>query len=129
MALVVIVPITLHILKFKTHLDRETAAVSGLNNDKLIELASDPTSKRMPFAMSELEKRGIRAIPSLSSICDMLISDSASNRGTAMTLLGTLYPDVWSRTSKEGWSNRDSKEIWQSRVGMFFRDGGGANET
>jgi hypothetical protein len=123
MLVAILVRVTITMLKIKRDINRETSAVFQMNYEQLIEITRDPGSPRLGFAMGELERRGIRAIPSLSSICEMLVSDSAQNRGNAMVLLGTLYPEVWSRAKTEGWSNRDTKEMWQSRVELFFREG------
>ncbi len=117
-----IVRLTIYGFLFNRDLKSARHAVSLLSNDELKAIVSDPSSARLGFAMGELERRGIAAVPSLVSVCEMLVSDSANKRGMAMALLGTLYPKVWGRASRQGWSNTDPQEVWRSRLAQLLKE-------
>jgi hypothetical protein len=102
-------------------LKRQMQNAAKLPTERLIELAEDPTSREMAFAMGELQKRGIDARPTRQSLCELLTSPQSNRRGLGMSLLFGMYPDFWAKIS-EGSSSGDPPEVWRSRLAAV-RDG------
>ncbi len=76
----------------------------------------------MGFAISELDRRGIVALPSLESILDLVQSPDSNQRGRAIGLLGAIYPTIFARLPK-GSSNLDTPEVWRDRLRAMNRAG------
>jgi hypothetical protein len=96
-------------------LQRRQRAVSALATERLREIAADPTSRDLGFAIGELARRGVEAGPSLESLFDLLRSADSDRRGQGMSLLMALYPQVGSKLPL-GSSNMDTVEVWRTRI-------------
>jgi hypothetical protein len=99
----------------RVSLQRRQRAVSALATEWLREIAADPTSRDLGFAIGELARRGFEAGPSLESLFGLLTSADSNRRGHGMSLLMALYPHVWSKIPL-GSSNMDTVEVWRSRI-------------
>ena len=91
-------------------------------SDQLREITLDPASPDLAFAISELERRGIVALPSLESILDLLQLPDSNQRGLAIGLLGAFYPTICARLAK-GSSNLDTPDAWCDRLRAMNRAG------
>jgi len=94
---------------FNKRLRKQREEMSKLSIEQLQTIATDPMAKNMAAAMSELDRRGIEARPSLESIFQLLTSSDGRQRGMALTLL-TLYPAAFSKI-QDGWSSNDAPEF------------------
>jgi hypothetical protein len=89
--------------------------MSQMTTAQLREIAMDLASPDWGFAVSELSRRGIVALPSLESVLDYLTSSDANQRGRALGALHALYPTVHARLP-EGSSNLDTPGVWRERL-------------
>ncbi|HEY1683601.1 MAG TPA: hypothetical protein VGG19_02465, partial [Tepidisphaeraceae bacterium] len=90
-------------------------AMALLPDERLIAIANDPLSRDLGWAMGELQKRGIKARPSLDSVCDLLTSPLSNRRAYGLSLLFGLYPEIFAKIGK-GCSSDDPPEIWRGRL-------------
>jgi hypothetical protein len=105
----------IYYLTLRLSLQRRQRTVRALPTERLWEIAADPISRDLAFAIGELERRGFEAGPTLDSLLSLLTSDDSNRRGLGMPLLMVFYPHVWSKISR-GSSNMDSAEVWRSRI-------------
>ena len=103
-------------------LRRQRREMADLATERLKELAVDPTSREMPFAMGELKNRGIDARPSLESVCELLVSPQHNRRALGISLLFGLYPKVFAKIGDDA-SSTDPPEVWRDRLAAAL-DGG-----
>src|SRR5439155_1818011 len=109
-------------LAASARLRRQRREMADLPTERLKELAFDPTSREMPFAMGELKNRGIDARPSLESVCELLVSQEHNRRALGISLLFGLYPAVFAKIGHDA-SSTDSPEVWRGRLAAML-DGG-----
>jgi hypothetical protein len=102
-------------LTFDLHLQRRLRAMAALSTERLREIAADPTSQDLGFAIGELARRGVEAVPPLESLLGLLTSADSNRCGLGMSLLMACYPHVWSKFPG-GSSNMDPAEVWRSRI-------------
>jgi hypothetical protein len=100
---------------FNRSLDRRIHHVSTLSTEQLCEIASNPLSPDLGFAIAELDRRGTNARPSLQSLLDLITSADGNRRGLGLSLLHALYPSEFEKIPM-GSSSADSPEIWRGRV-------------
>jgi hypothetical protein len=106
---------------FSRYLDRRRECMRRLSNEQLRQIASDPISRDLGFAIGELDRRGIDARPSLESLLALLTSSDSCRRGRGLSLLHGLYPSVLGQFGM-GCSSADAPEVWRARVAAL-RDG------
>ncbi len=110
--------VVIYYFTFQRRLQRRRDRVAQLANDLLLEIAANPASPDLGFAIGELARRGVEAVPPLSSLFELLTSADSNRRGLGMSLMMALYPQVWSKVSL-GSSNLDAPEVWRSRLEAF----------
>jgi len=106
---------TIYYQTLRLSLEHRQRAVSTLATERLRQIAADPTSPDLGFAIGELARRGVDAGPSLESLFSLLTSADSNRRGLGMSLLPALYPHVWLKIPLDS-SNMDSAEVWRSRI-------------
>jgi len=111
-----------HYVALSSRLKRRMRDVRAMSTERLTELATDPTSRDMGFAMGELEKRGVEARPSFAAVCELLTAPDPNLRGQGMSLMFALYPEAFARIGK-GASSADSPEVWRERLAAAEGEG------
>jgi hypothetical protein len=86
-----------------------------LSTEQLRDIAADPMSRDLGFAIGELDRRGIEARPSLESLLALLTSPNSNRRGLGLSLLAGCYPSVVEQFGL-GCSSADAPEVWQARI-------------
>lgn len=104
-----------HYIVLRTRLRRRLEKVSKLSTEQLCRIAEEPTSPDLGFALSELDRRGIEARPSLESLLALLASSHSNRRGLGLSLLHSFYPSVAAKLPR-GSSNMDGPDIWRQRL-------------
>src|SRR5262249_21776120 len=111
----VAVGLTRHYVAFRRRFLRQRQNASNMSTDQLLRIAADPTSPDLGFAIGELDRRGIEALPSLESLFALVTSENSNRRGLGLSLLGACYPDL-SAKLPPGSSSMDAPEVWCTRV-------------
>ncbi|HSY20353.1 MAG TPA: hypothetical protein VK815_18560 [Candidatus Acidoferrales bacterium] len=100
----------------KARFQKQSQEISGLSDEQLKKIATDPTNRDIGFAIGELERRGIKNVhPSLESLFELLTSPNANQRALGMTLLDAFYPSTSAKIAK-GSSSSDAPEVWRERI-------------
>ena len=106
----------------KRRIRAQMGEMAGLCTERLKELAADPMSPQVGWAMGELKERGIIVRPSLESVCALLTSAEYARRVRGMTTLFGLYPEVFAKIDKDA-SSTDSPEVWRARLAAILEGG------
>ena len=124
-ALIVVIGAALFILRivlgvchFKARLHRMRERMRLLSEEQLAEIMRTPTHPDSQFALAELMRRGVDARPTKDQLFGMLASGNPVLCGHAMANLQIFYPKL---VIPDGASNRDSPELWRSRIEAFQR--------
>lgn len=101
----------------KERLKRQRQEMTALATEELKKLAVDPSQREMAFAISELERRGIKNIrPARESLLELLTSANPNQRALAFSYLSVLYPAVFAKITPAGSASTDAPEIWRERI-------------
>lgn len=93
--------------------------LSKLSDEQLKEIATNPSSRNLAFAMAELERRGITGIrPTIESVFESLTSNDANARAMGLSCMIALYPGTLESLS-DGASSGDGPEVWRERIAAF----------
>jgi hypothetical protein len=104
-----------HYIVVRARIRRRVQSASKLSVEQLYRITEDPTSPDLGFALSELDRRGIEARPSLESVLALLTSSHSNRRGLGLSLLHALYPSVAAKLPRES-SNADGPDVWRERL-------------
>ena len=104
-----------HYIVARARVQRRVEGAAKLSTEQLCRIAEVPTSPDLGFALSELDRRGIEARPSLDSVLALLTSSHSNRRGLGLTLLHALYPSVAAKLPR-GSSNADGPDVWRERL-------------
>ena len=106
-----------HYFLAKARIRRRLLEISSLSDEQLKEIAVNPTSSGLGFAIAELERRGIKNIrPSIESLCELLTSQNANRRALGHAHLSIMYPSTFAKIAKDGSSSSDAPEVWRERI-------------
>jgi len=101
----------------KSQLQKRSQEISGLSDEQLKKIATNPANHDIGLAIGELERRGIKNIrPSLETLFDLLTSPDANRRALAFSQLFAIYPATFAKVAKVGSSSSDAPEVWRERI-------------
>jgi uncharacterized membrane protein YccC len=109
-------------ISLSVRMTRRMREVEAMASERLTEVAADPTSRDLGFAIGELEKRGIKTRPSLASVCELLMSPDSNRRGLGMSLMFGFYPKVWAQIAEDS-SSDDPPDVWRKRLAALRNEG------